>query len=130
MHPEHGSNFINIIDKKIIIFKYGQHTNVGDDAHRQKQFSFSPLRLVDPDAGEIIDDDREYKDQYIDRDKEHVKHTARYEQVKPSPAMRDQEVQNGNDRKEKQESEGVEYHVVLISVSLVGRYRFFQAAQI
>ncbi|MCS6991191.1 MAG: hypothetical protein NZL95_04945 [Chitinophagales bacterium] len=60
------------------------------------------MRLINPYAGEIIDDNGENENQNIDGYKKHIKDAAGNEQVKPPPSVGQKEVDGGDHRKEYQ----------------------------
>jgi len=84
--------FINILDKEIIVFEKSEYADIGDYAHDEEQFSPSPAGVFNHDACDVIDDNRKNKNQYIDRNEVHVKNATGYEQVEPSEPMGEKEI--------------------------------------
>ena len=112
-HPQ------RIHHKKIVILEHCEHTHIGADAHEQKKFSPGALRTVNEYPSEVINDDGEDENENVDRNEEHVEHTARNEQVQPAPFVREKKIEDGDYREEDEKCEGVKYHVVGSRMSLV-----------
>jgi len=102
---------VYILNKKIVVFKNSQYANIGDYTDNKKNFSFFPLRLFYNETREIINDDRENKDQDIYRYQRHVKNTTGDQKMHPSEPVRQQEINDGNNRKENKKLNRIKKHV-------------------
>jgi hypothetical protein len=107
-------------DKEIVILEYSQHTHIGRNAHQQPHFSSRALRPVYQDAGEIVNDNGEDEDDYVNRNKEHVEHTTGDKQMQPPPFVWQQKIENSDYRKENEKSEGIKNHASPLALSVNG----------
>ena len=67
---------LHIPQEKIIIFEDSQHSYVGCEAHEQECFSPRALCFIDQYPCEIIDDNSEYENQDVNRDKKHIENAT------------------------------------------------------
>ena len=81
------------------------------DAQQQEGLSFPALRLLNPDAGEVVDYNKEGKDEYVGRDEDHVEYTACHQQQQRSVPVGQKEVENCYGRKEDQKRQGIKEHL-------------------
>ena len=87
---------INIPRKEIIIFKYAKNTYISYDTHYQVPFTFTSGGILDGNTSNIINDNGEKQNKYIDRNKIHVENATGNKQVKPPEFMRKQKINDRN----------------------------------
>jgi hypothetical protein len=108
---------VDVIDKEVIVFEEGQDSDVGYDAHHEVPLSSGAGRIFDQDACKIVDNYSEDEDKDIDRDEVHVKDAACDQQVQPTPAMGDDEIDQRDQGEEDQKLKGVEEHMPGLSIA-------------
>jgi|ERR1039458_10150928 hypothetical protein len=109
---EHRGKVGEVSIKKVEILENEENEAGGQNADCKDSFAFMrrKSRFFQPDASDVVDDDRYSEDDDIFGDKHHVKDATGDEQHPPAVTMREQEIQQRHNRKENQKLERIEKH--------------------
>jgi len=73
----------HILVEEVEVFEDEQNQTSGDNTDNEVDFFFPLIRFFDPDSGDIIDDDRSKKNEYVLRDEVHIENATGNEKMKP-----------------------------------------------
>jgi hypothetical protein len=86
--------------KEVEILKDKKNEACGENAGDQINFALFAFLIFDQHSRPVIDKDGDQKDQDVHRNKGHIEITTGRQKKKPSPAVRDQEINPNNSDKE------------------------------
>ena len=109
---------IDVFDKEVVVFEYGQYTDVGYEAHGEKDLAPVSGGIFHEEACAVVYEDDGEEDEDIGRDKGGVEKAADQQQEEPAPPMGDEVVQWGYDKKGNEKSERVKDHKIYLPLAV------------